>query len=440
MLEKLTVISQKISPNLYRIIGNTSWIVADKILRMGIGLFVGAWVARYLGSEQFGTLSYALAFTSLFSAVSNLGLDSIIVRDIVSCPVNRDEILGTAFVLRLFGSIIALLTMTGLIIVMRPSDHIVHYLVLISALSSIFLILEIIEYWFQSQVQSQYIVISKGISFLASSLFKILLIQLKAPLIWFGIIGCLEIVLAGIGLIVTYKKTGLNLTHWKFKFSRAKQLLKQSWTLILSGFVIMIYMRIDQIMLGQMIGDQAVGIYSVSVKLSELWYFVPMAITSSVYPSLIEARKLDLSLYHQRLQRLFNLMALMSYAIAIPVSFTSAQIITLVYGKGYEEGASLLTVSIWTGVFVSLGLVRSLWTTTEGLMLFALFTTAIGALINIILNFILINKYGALGAAVSTVIAQALASFISNLFFAKTRFIFFSQLKALIMPFSVNPL
>ena len=83
---------------------NTSWLFAEKIIRMMVGLFIGIWVARYLGPEQFGLFSYAVSFVGLFIAISTLGLDTIVVRELVKNESNRDILLGTAFRLKLLGA------------------------------------------------------------------------------------------------------------------------------------------------------------------------------------------------------------------------------------------------------------------------------------------------------------------------------------------------
>jgi O-antigen/teichoic acid export membrane protein len=94
-------------PELVKIIDNIGWLFFDKTLRMGVGLFVGVWVTRYLGPEQFGLFNFATAFTALFGAVATLGLQGIVVRDIVNDPSCKEETLGTAALLHLIGGTLA---------------------------------------------------------------------------------------------------------------------------------------------------------------------------------------------------------------------------------------------------------------------------------------------------------------------------------------------
>ncbi|SRR5579883_1623532 len=438
MINKIAIVTQKFSPSLRKIIGNTAWLFGDRVLRMGVGLFVGVWIARYLGPEQFGLFNYVIAFASLFDTVANLGLNSIVVRNLVREPSCKNEVLGTAFILKLSAQIVALLLAVGSVFLLHPYNNQNHWLVGIIAAGMIFEAFDVIDFWFQSQLQSKYTVLAKNLGFILTNLGKIILLHMRAPLIMFACIWSVEIALGAMGLVIAYQFQGHLLKAWRYSLSYAKGLLKDSWTLILSSIVIMIYMRTDQLMLGQMLDAQAVGVYSAAVKISELWYFVPVAITNSVFPLIIEAKKISEKLYYQRIHKLFCLLTILSYIVAIIVTFTSSHLITLFFGKDYIQAGAILTIHIWTGLFVSLGLVRSSWTTTEGLMSFAFASSAIGALINIALNYFFIQSYGAIGSAISTVIAQIFASYIANLFFPMTRKIFWLQTKAIIIPIATG--
>ncbi|MTJ14888.1 flippase [Anabaena sp. UHCC 0187] len=433
MLKKLSKIKSKFSPNLYKFVGNTAWLLADKMLRMGVGLFVGLWVARYLGPEKFGIYNYAIAFVSMLTPLSTLGLEQISIRNIIRDPQEKNQVLGTAFVLKFIGGLVTLtLTICG-IGLLRPGDISIRSLVGLIAIGTLFQAFDTIDFFFQSQQQSKYTVFARGTAFALSSIGKIVLIQIQAPLIMFAGIWSIELGFGAVGLVFAYHLQGHIIRNWRYNFNYAKKLLKDSWTLIFSSIVIMIYMRLDQIMLGQMIGDQEVGIYSAAVKISELWYFIPISIANSAFPAILEGKKISEKIYYQRLEKLLGLMSLLSYAVALPLCFISKDIVALLYGPGYEEAGLILTTHIWTGIFVSSGLVRSLWTTTEGFMKFALASTTIGAVINVVLNYFFIKTYHGLGAAIATVIAQFFASYASNLFFKPTRKIFIYQTKSLLL-------
>lgn len=391
------------------ILANTGWLFADRILRMGVGLFVGVWVARYLGTEQFGLYSYAIAFVSLFGAFATLGLDGIVVRDIVRNPSCKDETLGTAFVLKLMGGALSFFLIMGAIFLLRPYDRLTQWLVGITAVGMVFQAFDTIDFWFQSQVKSKCTVYAKNTAFLLIALIKIVLILIKAPLIAFAWAGLTEIVVGAIGLIIVYRINGHYIKAWRGSIARAKSLFSDSWPLILSGIVIMIYMRIDQVMLGEMVGNQEVGVYSVAVRLAEVWYFIPMSFVSSTFPSVIEAKAISEDLFYVRLQKLYSLMALMTYIVALPMTFLSGWMIEILFGAAYSKAASMLVVLIWAGLFTNLGVARSSFLTTMNWNRVYFITVFLGCLVNVALNYTLIPLYGGMGAAIASCFAYWLA-------------------------------
>lgn len=419
--------------NLQKILGNTGWLFFDKILRMGVGLFVGVWVARYLGPELFGAFNFAIAFVALFGAFASLGLDGIVVRDIVREPERKFEILSSTFILKLCGGCVAFLISLGAIFIMRPAESQTHWLVGIIAAGMIFQSFDAIDLWFQSQVTSKYTVIAKNVAFVVFALVRIILILNKAPLIAFAWAALAEMILGATGLVIFYVRQKI-VPVWCPKIDTARWLVKESWPLILSGLAVMIYMRIDQIMLGQMMGNKEVGLYSAALRFSEIWYFIPMAIVSSVMPSLTQARLESKEKYLLLLQQLFNNLVRVAYVIAIPMTFISTLLVTSLYGPDYSRAGVILAIHIWAAVFVFIGVGMSPWTINEGMMRYSLIQTIGGAIVNICLNIFLIPKYGAAGAAIATLISQMMASFLLNITVPKLRIIFKMQLKALLRP------
>lgn len=405
---------------LQKVLENMGWLFFDKLFRMGVGLFVGVWVARYLGPENFGTLGYAQAFVALFATFASLGLDNIVVRDIVNEPGCRDETLGTAYTLRLLGGVFTTVVCLTVIYLIRPGDALTFYLVGIIAVGTIFQSFNVIDFWFSSQVESKYTVYAQNTAFIIISIVKVLLILNKAPLIAFAWAALSEIVIGSLGLIIFYRFNGYSMRKWYASSSRARELLIQSWPLMLSGLAIMIYMKIDQVMLGQMLGEFSVGIYTAAVKLSEVWYFIPTAIVASVTPAIYSAKKISETLYYQRLQKLFNIIVVIAYGVALTMTFFSGWLIHLLFGNEYISAGPVLAIHIWSAVFVFIGVARNVFIISEGLMKFSFVTTIIGAIVNIAANILLIPLYGPLGAAVATLVSYVIASYFGGFFYSKT--------------------
>jgi O-antigen/teichoic acid export membrane protein len=395
---------------LQRAVGNTGWLFADQIVRMVVGLFVGVWVARYLGPERYGLLSYSVAFVMLFSALASLGLNDIAVRNLVRTPALKNEIIGTAFLLRIMSGLTVFgLTMGGIFII-RPADTLTHWLVGIIAAGSVFQAFDAINFWFQSQVSSKYTVFATNFAFLMVSAVKIVLILRNAPLVAFAWAALAEIAIGSTGLVIAYRVTGHRLKDWHASLTMAGTLLKDSWPLIFSGIVSMIYLRIDQVMLGQMKGSGEVGIYSAAVRLAEVWYFIPMAIYSSVLPGIVEAKFISEDLFYSHLQKLYNLMAMIAYLIAIPVTFLAGWVVVILFGTSYAKAGPMLAVLIWAGLFVNLGVARSAFLNTMNWTRVHFITVFLGSIVNVGLNLLLIPVYGGMGAVIASCAAYWFAA------------------------------
>lgn len=409
---------------------NTGWLFADRIMRMGVGLVVGVWIARYLGPEQFGLLNYASAFVALFGAIAGLGLNGIVVRDLVKEPETANTTLGTAFVLQLFGGLLAFAIAFLAIRYARPDDSLTQLIVAILGLALVFKASEVVKYWFESQVQSKYTVWVENAAFVVFAGIKVVLIINHAPLIDFVWVVLIEAALVAIALLGIYAWQRGDLISWHIKIKRAKSLLQDSWPLILSGLAVMIYMRIDQIMLGQMLGDEAVGIYSAAVRISEVWYFIPMSIVASVFPAILEAKKHSEAQYYARLQKLYDLMVLLSVSIALPMTFIATPVIVVLYGDAYAASGTILAIHIWAAVFVFLGVASGKWFLAENRQVLNLQRTVLGAVANIVLNLLLIPRYGVIGAAVATVISQMATAWLFDCFQTETKKMFFMKVYA----------
>ena len=404
--------------------------MAEKVLRLLVGLFIGVYVARYLGPEQFGVLSFSMSFVALFGAFGKLGLNGIVVRNAVQNPENRDELLGTAFGLRFIGGLALIVAVFSAIQFTDVEPH-TKLIVMIIAVGHVLQAFEVIDFYFQSQVLARLISIAGIISLFISSTIKLVLIWSEASLVWFAWVVVVEQGVKGIVLCVAYIAQRIYLWQWRFRFSQARLLLRDSWPLILSGIAIMVYMRIDQVMLKMMLDNEAAGIYAAAVKLSEAWYFIPMAITSSVFPAIIIAKKQSEMLYYQRLQKLYDLMVCLAVAIALPTTFLSPWVISVLYGDEFLQASGALSIHIWAGVFVFLGVASGKWLITENFMRLSFYRTFIGAVGNVILNLILIPLLHLNGAAIGTLLANFLAAYFFDAINLKTRRTFLMKTKSL---------
>jgi len=414
---------------LFRIASNIAWLFGDRIFRMGVGVLVTLAVARYLGPAQFGVLNYGVAIVSLFGAVACLGTDTIVVRDLVRDGKHASTTLGTAFFLRLPASLLATVLCLTLAWFQR-GDRATAVVLAVVSTTLLFQNADILDLFFQSEISSKHTVIAKNLAFAAAAILRVALVCTKSPLIGFAICNVVESILGAALLCAIYLRHPVRITGWRYASDYARRLMRDSWPLVISGTAIMIYMRIDIVMLGRMAGPAAVGVYAAATRISELWYFIPVAIVSSVSPVIIASRS-DPVLYYSRIQQLFSLMLLLSATIGAVVALSSGVLIQRLFGPAFIQAGPVLAIHIWAGIFVFQGMAQLPWDTSENMMRLSLVRTVAGAVSNIVINLYLIPLYGAKGAAIATVVSYALSTLVGNLLFRETRGIFVMQIRAL---------
>jgi len=419
---------------LQKVLGNTGWLFGDKVLRMGVGLLVGVWIARYLGPSQFGQLSFAGSLIALFTSLASLGLESIVVRELVRLPEKQNEILGTTFLLRITGAFLSYVLLNATIFIIRPDDELARLLVAILGLILIFNSFDTIDLWFQSKVLSKYAVSAKNIAFLITAGLRVVFVLAKAPLVVFAVANSIEVGLGAVGLLVVYRTNGQWVTRWSASLKLAKNLLSNGWPIILSGIITVVSFRADQVMLGQMASSKEVGIYASAVRIAEIWYFIPAAIVTSVFPNIVKARSVNEDEFYRRMQKLYNLLAFIGYAIAIPMTFMSGFVVNLLFGRAYAGAGPMLVILVWSSIFINLGMARGSFLMAMNWPRVLLFISIISALSNIGLNMILIPRYGGMGAAVASLISYWIDAQGACLFYKPLRKTAKMLLSALLLP------
>ena len=411
---------------------NTSWMFTEQMLRMVAGVIVGIWVARYLGPEQFGIFSYALAFAAIFSGIAKLGLDSIVVRDLVNEPDKRDIYLGTAFWLKLIGAFITL----GIVAFstrFTSNDSTTNLYIFIIASGTIFQSFEVIDFYFQSKVLSKYVSLCKITQLILSSALKLYFILTEADLFWFVIITLIDQIILAVALCFAYKYQLLGSFYHKFNLTVAKTLLKYSWPLILSGIILMVQSRIDQVMLKDVIGNTELGYYSSAMRLIEVFSFIPMILTNSFFPAIVNAKKISINLYKSRLFNFYRLMMLLFLFISIPVFFFGEQIIIFLYKNAYAPAGQLFSLMAIRLFFTNYGIVRGAYLMTENLMMYSMITMAIGAVVNILLNYLWIPDYHSIGAIWASLVSFFITTFLIDIFYHKTKENVKLQIKSMLL-------
>lgn len=395
---------------------NTSWLFAEKILRMTIGLFVGIWVARYLGPEQFGLFSYAQNFVGLFTAIATLGLDGIVVRELVKDESRRDELIGTAFWLKLIGAV-SVLAILAIAVNFTSNDSYTNILIFIIASATIFQSFNVIDFYFQSKVLSKYVVYANIISLFISSVVKIALILNEASLIAFAWVIFFDSVVLALGYLYFYMKNNakFKIQSLIFKRETAVLLLKDSWPLMLGGFSFVVFSNIDNIMIKEIMGDFYVGIYDSAYRLVTLWYFLPGLVLSSLMPSLINSHH-NSELFVGRLLSISTLLVWIAIAIFSIYSIFNEAIIQISYGEQYVDAITLLSSLAAVNLLIFFNSVWNYWMTVENRTKRTLLFHLCTALLNIILNYFFIHKYGVIGAVYALLVSLLITYIIFGMY------------------------
>lgn len=409
--------------------------MGEKIFTMALAMVVSIFVARYLEPERFGILSYAISLSSFFGIATHMGLNGLAIRELVKKPEDQNTIMGTVFSIKFAMALLALLAFLIFIFTTETENQDELYVLLIVSGTIILKPLEVFDFWFQAKVKAKYSSIVGFTSTVISAIIKVTLIVVGANLIAFATTTLFQSLLI-VCLFAYYfnKISDLPFKLWKFNFSTAKELLGQSWMIMLGAIFTIIYLKIDQIMIRWLLTLEDVGVYAVASKLSESWYFIPSIIVSSLFPKLLELKKNSEEQFYSRLQQLFDFLFCIAFVIALVITFISKPFITFLYGKEYIDAAFILSIHIWAGIFIFMRAVFSKWILVEDAIIFSTITQGSGAVINIILNLFLIPLYGTKGAAVATILSYAMASYFSLYFFKKCRPIFWLMTKSLFFP------
>jgi O-antigen/teichoic acid export membrane protein len=407
---------------------NTIWQFLEKGIKLFGQLITGIIIARLLGPEQFGLLNYIISIVFVFFTLSSFGMENILVNKVVSFPEKTSEFISSAFSIRLLvGAVMFLLLLLfGSFLVEETSIFIMLFLM---GFQLFFQPFDVIRIYNQSQLKSKTNTISLNAAFLLAVLLR-LYYAFQNNLEMLAFTYSLEIFIQGIILYFFLKKQRNNISLFKPNWSISKSLMKESFPLAFSSLFYLIYVKIDQLMLANLSGYEEVGYYSVAARLSESWYFIPVSIVNSIYPSIVSLKITNKEKYANKVQAVFNLLSGLGFGTALIVSILAFWIISILYGQTYLPVVFILQLHIWNGVLVFGGILAGAWLVNEGLQKLTLYRTIMGAALNIALNLFLIPLYGAVGATIATFFARFFVAFVFYYFFTKSRVLFYMMLKS----------
>lgn len=404
-----------------QMLANSGWLLVDKLLRALLGLVIGAWVARHLGPTHFGTLAYVLAFVALFQPIASLSADAIVVRNLSQAPDSAPDLLGSALVLRIgLGMVCWLLAVVIAALTSRGEPTLVVLTALVGGVL-VFQAADVVDVWFQSRSQSRRTVLGKLVAYAVSSGLKVALILGDAPLPAFAAVIGLEALASAVALWLAYgrlRTTGA----WKFSRQVSAGLLREAWPFALSGFAIMVYMRIDQIMVKELLGANELGIYAVALPISQFWQVIPMTIATSVAPFLARLRVSDPAAYYRSVVIAFRAFFYLGVLTAFITYAVSGWLVPRLFGAPYMAAVRILDTHAVSNVFCFLGIAHGLWLVNERRFVVRLYGTLLAGLSTVAVNLLLLPRIGLIGASLTAILAQSIAAFFINALLDKPSF------------------
>ncbi len=421
--DRIDLIKQ--NAGLSKLIVNTSWLFSEQIFRMSVTLIVSILIVRHLGPAGFGLLSYSQSIFTITGALASLGLDQILVREYVKDKISKEIILGTAFGLKVFAAFVILFSLFIMLFYQRDIET--GILIIIVSSGMLFQTFNVVGFLFQAEMRSKYSALSNMIGFISMTIVKIILILLKASLIFFAIATVVDLAVNALCLWYFYRFQLKHIGKWSFNKQIAFQFLQEGWPLILTGVSANIAMRIDQIMLKSYFDAGTVGIYAVGMRLAEVFTFIPMVVGNAIYPKIVA---LNIPGDERRLDPVIRYVFFFLVAVAIFINVIASYAVKILYGIEFDQSSSVFNILIWMVPFHYLTVISGRLLMKVNKSRIILIRQLYLAGINIVLNLVLIPYLGVIGAAIATVLSLIIV-FVLEYFSKETRWIFILKLKAL---------
>lgn len=389
-------------------VGNAAWLIGGKICQMLLSLIVGVLTARFLGPGNYGLINYGMAWVTFFTALSNLGLNSVIVKEFIDHPDEQGVTIGSALGLRLLSSAASAIMIVGCVSVLDYGEPITITVVALCGVGLVFHIFETLSYWFQAQYLSKINAIATLTAYVIVSAYKILLLLLGKDVRWFAFATSVDYMAAAVILLLAYgKHSGVK---FRFSWEKAKKLLGSSYHYILSSMMVAVYGQTDKLMLKHMLNENEVAYYSAAATICSMWVFVLAAIIDAMYPTILKLHKTDREAFNKKNRQLYAIVFYFSVFVSLVLMLFGDWGVRLLYGQDYAPARIPLRIITWYTAFSYLGVARNAWIVSEGKQKYLKYMYCSAAIINVALNYLLIPIAGAAGAALASLITQVCTS------------------------------
>jgi O-antigen/teichoic acid export membrane protein len=401
---------------------NISLLLGERAVKILLTLSINSLMARQYGSEAFGLWSYIVAFMAIFQVASSLSFERVLVKNLSTQPELKSSVLSSAFIIRIISAFICWIGSIIFYVLLKGWSDTSTVIVVVLGASFLFQSTDIIDAFFQSQSIIRYSVLSRLIGLLLSFGLKIFIIINNYSLEWLALFTSFEFLIVGLALYYF-----LNLMEpikiIQFDFTIASEIVKTSWPFMLAGIGNILYMRIDQLMVGEILGKSQLGIYAAAIPVATVWNIIPMSIMWVLAPSFALNKIDDNDVYYYRLSKLFKLFILLSIIIILSIWLLSDFIILTLYGNEYFFASSVLKIYIFTTYPVFMNIAQSLWITNDNKFSIIIIQMLLGCLISVLLNYYFLKDFGLIGAPLISLLSNLIALVLSNICFAPSIFL-----------------
>lgn len=382
---------------------NAGWLIGGRVYNMLLNFIVGLLTARYLGPDNYGLINYAATYTTFFASFCTLGINSIIVKNFVDHPEEEGEAIGSAIALRTLSSILSFVMMIGITMIADKGEPTTHIVVALCGIGVIFQVMDTLNYWFQSRLQSKYATYATVIAYTVVSAYKVWLLLTEKNVEWFAVSTSIDYIVVAIVLYIMYRKQqGPKIT---VSLRKAKELLSSSYHFILAGLMVSIYGSTDKFMLKQMLSEADVGYYATAVSICNTWVFVLAAIIDSLYPTILQSFG-NKKLFERKNRQLYGIVFYISFVVSAILCVFGRLIVQILYGEAYLPAVMPLRIITWYTAFSYLGVARNAWIVSYEQQKYLKYLYIGAAALNVLLNLFLIPVWGASGAALASLITQ----------------------------------
>lgn len=389
-----------------KVFENSSWLLIDKISKLFPGILVLALMARHLGPRVFGIWNYTIAFSAIMASIAVLGMDKLVIKELMASEEDSPRIVSTIAFMRLTAALTCMLLSIFLVHLMNPGP--VYLLCIIfSSFTMLLQSFDVMDGFYQVSNSLKTVIVPKVTVFLVFCAIKCIAIFYNAPLLTFLWITLLELVTTYIWILGKYSLQFTPPSLRQVSLRMARRLLGDSWVLIMANLVVVLFMKVDNILLNMLATPEELGNYVVAVRISELWYALPTVVSTAMLPMLFRKKEQSHAAYLQTLGRWLRISCFISLSLAVVISLSAGMLMQLLYGSAYATAAGILRIHIWSAIPVFLMLVIVQYLFVEGKYKLYLYGNVVGLVLNVVINLLLIPHTGGKGAAIATVAAYA---------------------------------